>query len=41
VYDQALCVADVREEAVQLEPVYKALAGFEAAFDAETEDRTE
>src|SRR5215204_799520 len=40
VYDQALRVAHVGKEAVQLEPVYKALASLEATFDAEAEDRT-
>src|SRR5215203_355282 len=40
VYDQALRVAYIRQETVQREAVYKALARFEAAFDAETEDRT-
>src|SRR5215204_501267 len=38
--DQALRVPDVRQETVQCEPVYKALARLETAFDAETEDRT-
>src|SRR5215204_4037722 len=41
VYDQALRVAHVGKEAVQLEPVYKALARFEPTVDAEAEDRTE
>src|SRR5215210_2109012 len=40
VYDEALRVAYIRQETVQCEPVYKALARFEAAFDAEAENRT-
>src|SRR5688572_8066337 len=39
--DEALGVANVGEQAVQLEPVDKALAGLQAAVDAEAEDRAE
>src|SRR4028118_979411 len=40
-YDQALRVAHVCEEAVKFESVYESLASVQAAPDAEAEDRAE